>query len=119
MLATANTSLWIDTTERTAYPALDREVDVDVAVLGGGFAGLMTALLLTREGASVAVVEAERVAEGVTAYSTAKVTSLHGTQYQSVESSFGLDGSRAYAQANEAGLARIAAVADELGIACD
>src|SRR5918992_5168348 len=91
-LAGRNTSLWIATGGETSHPALDREIHVDVAVLGGGMAGLMAALLLKRDGARVAVLEAGRVAAGVTAYTTAKVSSLHGIQYQSVESSFGTDG---------------------------
>jgi glycine/D-amino acid oxidase-like deaminating enzyme/nitrite reductase/ring-hydroxylating ferredoxin subunit len=114
-----NTSLWVDTAADTDYPVLTPRLHVDVAVLGGGIAGLTTALLLKREGATVAVVEAGRVGAGVTAYTTAKVTSLHGIQYQSVESSFGADGARAYAEANEAGLALVAGFVDELRIDCD
>src|SRR3954449_4628511 len=114
-----NTSLWVDTAPETDYPALTPGVHVDVAVLGGGIAGLTTALLLKRDGARVAVVEAGRVGGGVTAYTTAKVTSLHGIQYQSVASSFGDDGARAYAEANEAGLQRVADFVDELKIDCD
>jgi glycine/D-amino acid oxidase-like deaminating enzyme/nitrite reductase/ring-hydroxylating ferredoxin subunit len=114
-----NTSLWVDSAPETDYPVLKPGLHVDVAVLGGGIAGLTTALLLKRDGASVAVVEAGRVGAGVTAYTTAKVSSLHGIQYQSVESSFGADGARAYAEANEAGLGQIARFIDELGIECD
>jgi glycine/D-amino acid oxidase-like deaminating enzyme/nitrite reductase/ring-hydroxylating ferredoxin subunit len=114
-----NTSLWVDTAPETDYPPLGPRLHADVAVLGGGMAGLTTALLLKREGAKVAVVEAGRVGAGVTAYTTAKVTSLHGIHYQAVESSFGADGARAYAEANEAGLARIASLVEELSIECD
>src|SRR4051795_13076235 len=114
-----NTSLWVDSAPENDYPVLRAGLHVDVAVLGGGIAGLTTALLLKREGAKVAVVEAGRVGAGVTAYTTAKVTSLHGIQYQSVESSFGEDGARAYAEANEAGLAQVAAFVEELKIDCD
>jgi glycine/D-amino acid oxidase-like deaminating enzyme/nitrite reductase/ring-hydroxylating ferredoxin subunit len=123
MAATAlegkTTSLWVDTAPETDYPVLTPRLHVDVAVLGGGIAGLTTALLLKRQGATVAVVEAGRVGAGVTAYTTAKVTSLHGIQYQSVEASFGADGARAYAEANEAGLGLVAGLIDELGIDCD
>src|SRR3982750_2925494 len=73
-----NTSLWVDSAPKTSYPALTPGLHVDVGVLGGGIAGLTTALLLKRNGASVAVVEAGRVGAGVTAYTTAKVTSLQG-----------------------------------------
>src|SRR4051794_37177564 len=114
-----NTSLWVDTAPETDYPVLRAGLHVDVAVLGGGIAGLTTALLLKRDGAKVAVVEAGRVGGGVTAYTTAKVSSLHGIQYQSVHSSFGEDGARTYAEANEAGLERIAQWVDELEIDCD
>src|SRR3954453_1635901 len=114
-----NTSLWVDSAPETDYPVLKPGLHVDVAVLGGGIAGLTTALLLKRDGASVAVVEAGRVGGGVTAYTTAKVTSLHGIQYHPVASSFGDDGARAYAEANEAGLEQVAAFVDELKIDCD
>jgi glycine/D-amino acid oxidase-like deaminating enzyme/nitrite reductase/ring-hydroxylating ferredoxin subunit len=114
-----NTSPWVDLAPETDYPVLPPRVHVDVAVLGGGMAGLTTALLLKRDGAKVAVVEAGHVGAGVTAYTTAKVTSLHGTQYQSVESNFGADGARAYAEANEAGLERVAGFVDELKVDCD
>src|SRR3954464_8549486 len=114
-----NTSLWVDSAPETDYPVLKPGLHVDVAVLGGGIAGLTTALLLKRDGRKVAVVEAGRVGGGVTAYTTAKVTSLHGIQYQSVASSFGDDGASAYAEANEAGLRRVAEFVDELEIDCD
>src|SRR3954464_13417819 len=114
-----NTSLWVDSAPRTSYPALTPGLHVDVAVLGGGIAGLTTALLLKRDGAKVAVVEAGRVGAGETAYTTAKVPPLPGIQSQSVRSSFGEDGARAYAEANEAGLPRVAQWVDELEIDCD
>jgi glycine/D-amino acid oxidase-like deaminating enzyme len=57
-------SLWLDSPERpAARPALDGELDVDLAVIGGGFTGLWTALLALQEqpGRSVVVVEGARL----------------------------------------------------------
>src|SRR3954468_8880931 len=114
-----NTSVWADTAPESDYPVLKPGVHVDVAVLGGGIAGLTTALLLKRDGATVAIVEAGRVGGGVTAYTTAKVSSLHGTRYQAGESSFGGAGARTYAGANQLALDRIARFDDKLDIDCD
>ena len=63
------TSLWIETTPRTAFPPLPGDgvaAAVDVAVIGGGIAGLTAAALLKQAGRTVAVLEAGRVVEGVT-----------------------------------------------------
>ena len=40
-------SLWVETSPATAYPPLEENVSVDVAVLGGGIAGRTTALLMS------------------------------------------------------------------------
>ena len=85
-----NASYWVATAPATSFPPYrGDDLKVDVAVLGGGITGLTTAMLLQQAGASVAVVEAGRVACGVTGYTTAKVTSLHGLTYAKLTSTFG------------------------------
>jgi glycine/D-amino acid oxidase-like deaminating enzyme len=44
-----------------ARPALTHDIDVDVCIIGGGLAGLTTALEVARRGWSVAVLEARRL----------------------------------------------------------
>jgi glycine/D-amino acid oxidase-like deaminating enzyme/nitrite reductase/ring-hydroxylating ferredoxin subunit len=112
-------SLWTDTSDGRPRPPLARDLNVDVAVIGAGITGITTALLLKQGGATVAVLEADRVSEGTTGYTTAKVTSLHGTAYSDLMAKFGSEGASAYAQANEGGLARVASFVEELGIDCD
>jgi glycine/D-amino acid oxidase-like deaminating enzyme/nitrite reductase/ring-hydroxylating ferredoxin subunit len=118
-LAGKPTSYWVDSAPGTAFPVLDHDLAVDVAVVGAGMLGITTALLLQRQGATVALIDSGTVAGGVTAYTTAKVSSAHGLHYAALESSFGRDGARAYAQANEQALERIAGLVDELAIDCD
>lgn len=64
------TSLWTATAAATRFPSLNQDIDVDVAIVGGGITGLLCAALLARNGASVAVLEAARLGEGTTGYST-------------------------------------------------
>ncbi|HMJ95633.1 MAG TPA: FAD-dependent oxidoreductase [Thermoleophilaceae bacterium] len=112
-------SLWFEDVMRPQRAPLEHDVSVDVAVLGAGIVGLTTALLLERNGARVAVVEARRVAAGASGYNTAKLSSLHGLSYRKLAGSLGAEAARTYGEANEAGIARVFELAGELGIDCD
>jgi glycine/D-amino acid oxidase-like deaminating enzyme/nitrite reductase/ring-hydroxylating ferredoxin subunit len=115
-----NRSVWVETTDDTTrFPSLSGDLEVDVAVVGAGITGTLTAMLLADAGLRVAVLEAGRLVSGVTAYTTAKVTSQHGLVYADLASSRGDDTARAYGEANEAGVALIARLVAERGIDCD
>jgi hypothetical protein len=74
-------SLWIDSTPDTAFPVLEEEAKVDVAVVGAGITGITTGFLLKRAGKKVAIIDAHKVISGVTGHTTAKLTSSHGQIY--------------------------------------
>jgi glycine/D-amino acid oxidase-like deaminating enzyme/nitrite reductase/ring-hydroxylating ferredoxin subunit len=112
-------SFWLDRAEATDYPSLDDEVSVDVAVLGAGISGISLAALLRDAGVEVALVDAGRIAAGVSGHSSAKVTSLHGLTYARLAAGAGEEVARGYGQANEAGLGLIARTVDDLAIDCD
>src|SRR3546814_13459549 len=104
-------SYWIDMTPTTAYPPLQGDVAVDVAVVGGGLVGLTAALLLKQADRKVAVIESRRVAEGVTGHTTAKVTAQHGLIYAQIIDKSGEDTARNSATANQPAIQRIAGIA--------
>ena len=110
---------WIDTTAATNYPPMPGDISVDVAILGGGITGLTATVLLKRLGKTVAVIEARRIAEGVTGHTTAKVTSQHKLIYDQLIQKHGEEKARLYAEANEAAIDRIEAFVTEKGIDCD
>ena len=112
-------SLWLGTTAETAYPPLDGSTSVDVAVVGGGIAGITTAFLLAREGRSVALLDSKRILHGATGYTTAKVTAAQGTTYTDVRKRFGEEGARLYADANLTALERVAEIVETESVDCD
>ncbi|MFI2780448.1 FAD-dependent oxidoreductase [Streptomyces sp. ALB3] len=112
-------SYWMDTAPGTTWPALGTDTTADVVVIGAGMAGLSTAWELTAAGRSVVVLEADRVAAGVTGYTTAKLTAAHSLVYDRLRRTRGRDGARQYARSQQAAVERVAAVAAELGIDCD
>lgn len=118
-LSQNNPSFWIGSTSDTNYPSVTSDASVDVAIVGGGIAGITAAYLLKQEGCSVAVVEADRIVRGVTGYTTAKISSSQGIIYTSLAKKFGEAGARTYGASNEAALAKIAGLVETLGIDCD
>lgn len=118
-LREANPSLWVGTTEPTGFHELPGDIEVDVAVIGAGIAGLTAAALLKARGRRVVVVEAGRVASGATGYTTAKLSLLHGLVFDDLVQAFGAEGARAYADANLAGMATVADLAVRHEIECD
>jgi glycine/D-amino acid oxidase-like deaminating enzyme/nitrite reductase/ring-hydroxylating ferredoxin subunit len=113
------TSYWIDSTPTPRFPRLEEPVEVDVAVLGAGIAGITVATLLKEAGKTVALLESKEVLRGVTGYTTAKLTSGHTLIYSVIRSAFGPDEARLYAEANEAAIHHVRSVAEKKGIDCD
>jgi glycine/D-amino acid oxidase-like deaminating enzyme/nitrite reductase/ring-hydroxylating ferredoxin subunit len=118
MLATRPTSVWNDNVPITDYPQLSGEVEVDVAVVGGGIAGVTTALLLKLSGKRVALLEARRVGRQVTGHSNAKITSLHCLIYADLMARLGEEAARLYGEAHEAAIRRIAEWVEQREIDC-
>ncbi|WP_439135381.1 NAD(P)/FAD-dependent oxidoreductase [Pseudomaricurvus sp.] len=67
--------------QETDYPQLEGEVRVDVAIIGGGFTGVATAVELAEKGLKVAIIEANKIGWGATGRNGGQVTgSLSGDQ---------------------------------------
>lgn len=117
--ATLPRSYWITPAAPLSYPALDRDIRVDVAVIGGGLVGITTAYLLKQERISVAVIEAGRLGEGTTGHTTAKITSQHHLIYDQLIRCHGREKAQQYAQANEQAIAFMEDLVNRKMIACD
>jgi glycine/D-amino acid oxidase-like deaminating enzyme/nitrite reductase/ring-hydroxylating ferredoxin subunit len=112
-------SVWLATADLPSHPVLETDLDVDIAIVGGGLVGLTTALLAQRDGARIAVLEADRIGCGTTGYTTGKVTSQHSIIYAELIERHGDEDARRYAQANQAGVEQVAALVNQLGVDCD
>jgi glycine/D-amino acid oxidase-like deaminating enzyme len=114
-------SLWSDGPEAAGAgaPALTADLEVDACVIGGGIAGVTTALELARGGRSVALLERDRVGAGVTGHSTAKLSSLQGSTYSELERRHGASGAAGYAALNEGAIDYIVDRVQVLDVDCE
>lgn len=111
---TSNAVYWLDGNEPLRLPALDRDADVDVAIVGAGIVGLHCALSLRGSGLKVAVLEARQIGGQATGKSTAKVTTQHGLRYRSLLGTFGEANARLYARVNQQALETIGATCAQI-----
>ena len=110
---------WIASTPETNYPTLQEDINVDVAIVGGGMVGITSAYLLGKEGLKVAVVEADRILHGTTGHTTAKITSQHSLIYARLKKEMGEEKAGQYAEANESAIHTIADIIEKNKIDCN
>ncbi len=97
-------SFWSETTKLPSFEALNKNLKVDVLIIGGGITGILCAHFLHQAGVRYALVEADTICSGITKNTTAKITSQHGLIYHKILKTYGLERARLYFEANEAAL---------------
>lgn len=111
-------SYWIASSRQASYPELENDLTVDVAIIGGGFAGIISALFLKEAGLKVAILEGDRILKGVTGNTTAKITSLHRLVYHDLIKRFGREKAGQFAESNQAAIEKIDSLVKERKIDC-
>ncbi len=112
-------SIWSKTWSRKKSPALNGEIQADVAVIGGGMAGILTAWYLKQSGVQVVVLEADRIGGGQTKNTTAKITAQHGLFCSRLIETKGEEVARNYVQANQTAVEAYKRMIREEDIDCD
>lgn len=93
--------LWNNDLKSPVFPALDKDISTDVLIIGGGIAGILCAYRLTERGIPCVIAEADRILNGVTLGTTAKITSQHGLLYDRLLRKKGENLAQLYFGANE------------------
>ncbi len=91
----------------------------DVAVIGGGMAGVLTAYFLGRQNVDVILIDQEGIASGVTQNTTAKITSQHGLIYEKLIKGAGKEHAAMYARANQQAIEQFCSIIELNQIDCD
>lgn len=94
-------SIWTKTAVPPSFPPLTGDAKTDVLIIGGGMAGLLCAFQLKQAGVECLLIEADRIGRGVTAGTTAKITSQHGLCYEKLVRQYGRGAARDYWRIHE------------------
>lgn len=111
-------SCWESTAQLPSFPALDRSLEVDAVIVGGGIAGITTAYLLKQAGLRVALLERRRCGSGQTGRSTAHLTAIADQPLATLVDELGTASARTLWEAGFAAVARVRAEIRDARINC-
>ena len=93
-------SIWPEASNAPKFQALKTDAKTDVLIIGGGIAGILCAYMLKQAGTEYMLVEADRICQGITRNTTAKITAQHGLIYDKLLRKYGVEAARMYLEAN-------------------
>lgn len=83
------------------YPTLERDLECDVAIIGGGLAGIMCAESLNGCGMKICIFEANTICSGESANSSAMITYAHDLIYHTLTKKHGISVAKKYYELNK------------------
>ncbi|MHB8815473.1 MAG: NAD(P)/FAD-dependent oxidoreductase [Steroidobacteraceae bacterium] len=114
------TPYWLATAPRfTGASRADVEGEVDVAVVGGGFTGLSAALALAKKGASVVLLEADRVCGCASGRNGGMCNNGFAQDYHGMVARFGPDVARALYRSFDDAVDTVETIVRDEKIDCD
>jgi glycine/D-amino acid oxidase-like deaminating enzyme/nitrite reductase/ring-hydroxylating ferredoxin subunit len=111
-------SLWRATHQVGGFRPLTGNLDADVAVVGGGITGLTAALMLSRAGKRVALLERDTIGSGETGNTTSHLTEAVDGRYPTLIRDYGAEGARLVAQSSRDAIDWIERLVTEAAIDC-
>lgn len=111
-------SIWSKHTKISSRPPLTKNIRTQAAVIGGGLTGVLLAHHLEKHGMETVILEADRIGQGQTRNTTAKITIQHGLLYSRLAAQLGIQQARQYADAGQQAIAAYRTMIKEKQIEC-
>jgi glycine/D-amino acid oxidase-like deaminating enzyme/nitrite reductase/ring-hydroxylating ferredoxin subunit len=115
----ATRSCWHSDAKSYRASLLRKNAICDVCIVGGGLAGMSVAYRLAKAGASVAVLDAQRIGDGETGRTSAHLVTALDRRYGDLRSCHGAESTRLIAESHRAAIDTIERIAAEEQIECD
>jgi glycine/D-amino acid oxidase-like deaminating enzyme/nitrite reductase/ring-hydroxylating ferredoxin subunit len=112
-------SLWADTDVAQDVSPLKKNEKADVAVIGGGIAGLSTAYELATRGLDVVVIDRGQIGKGMTARTTAHLSPICDDGFGELAKIRGAEMAALFFESQAAAIDRIEEIVSEHNIACN
>jgi glycine/D-amino acid oxidase-like deaminating enzyme/nitrite reductase/ring-hydroxylating ferredoxin subunit len=113
-------SIWEDTAaEEAGYPKLEGKHEIDIVVVGGGITGITAALLLSKAGRKVMLLEGQRIGLGTTGNSTGNLYVTVDEHLSHIRRKWNADVMKSIVKSRESALNFIESCVKQYKIDCD
>lgn len=112
-------TIWTKTYTPEHHPMLERDISAEVAVIGGGMAGILTAYYLKMAGFHPIVLEARCIGSGQTGKTTAKISAQLDLPYPKLLAKLGMGRTAPFAMAEREAVEAYRTLITTASIDCD
>ena len=112
-------SFWIETSKIDTFKKIDKDLETDVCIVGGGICGLTIGYYLVKNGYKVTILDKNEIGQKTSGNTTAKITLQHNLFYDYLISSYGRDFALKYFNSNKEAISNIKKIIDTENIDCD
>lgn len=112
-------SLWLDGIKKETCPSLNKDLVVDILIIGGGMTGISTAYHLRNSNLKVCLVDQDLVAHGVSGKTTGKLTFLQELIYSKLCSEYNIEKAKQYLKSQKEAIDLVSKIIKENNIECD
>ena len=88
-ISRVDASFWLKNVKPLTFGKLNKNISVDVAVIGGGIFGITTAYMISKQGKKVALIEGRDMISGETSRTTAHLTYVLDAEYNKLNEVYG------------------------------
>ena len=113
-----NYSIWSEEI-KNKYSKLEKDIEVDVLIVGGGMTGISTAYHLKDSNLKVCLVEKNNIGSGVTSKTTGKLTYLQENIYSKLKNYHGYDKTKLYLESQKDAINLVKDIIDKEQINCN
>ena len=114
-----NESIWLEDKIKTNHNKLEKNLETDILIIGGGITGISCAYHLIDSNLKVTLVEANELGSGVTSKTTGKLTFLQEDIYSKITNTSSEVNAKLYYQAQKHAISLVKEIISKNKINCD
>lgn len=113
-----NRSIWKENVNNKKLPSLDKNVQCDVLIIGGGIAGLSTAYFLKDTNKNIILIDKDKCCEGASSRNTGKLTFMQELIYHKIAKNYSGDVASHYLNSQKEAISLALDIIKENDIEC-